>query len=135
VSSVSASAGRLDIRFAPAVLGIPASWLSATGGVPLARTKKEQELFDLLRARGLRKRVASSVANAAGKADGGRVPKQVRNVIGDLQALVGEVEDRVTGRASRRSAAAAKAARTRKRNAAKRSTAAKKGARTRAKSS
>jgi hypothetical protein len=103
----------------------------------MARSKREQELFDLLRARGLRKRVADTVASATakGKQNNGRVPKQVRNVIGDLQTLVGELEGRVTGRSSKRKEAAAKAARTRKRNAAKRSAAAKKGAKTRAKAS
>jgi hypothetical protein len=99
----------------------------------MARSKREQELFDLLRARGLRKRVADNIAKAAGKTNNGRIPKPVRNAIGDLQSLVGELEGRVTGRTKKRSEAAEKAARTRKRNAAKRSTAAKKGARTRAK--
>jgi hypothetical protein len=99
----------------------------------MARSKKEQELFDLLRARGLRKRVADNVAKAAGRANNGRIPKQVRNAIGDLQSLAGELEGRVTGKSSKRKEAAAKAASTRKRNAAKRSAAAKKGARTRAK--
>jgi hypothetical protein len=99
----------------------------------MARGKREQELFDLLRARGLRKRVADTVASATAKANGGRVPKPVRDVLGDLHAAAGEIEHRVTGKSSKRSAAATKAARTRQRNAAKRSTAAKKGARTRAK--
>ena len=100
----------------------------------MARGKREQELFDLLRARGLRKRVADRVAGATGKTNSGRVPKSVRNVLGDLQAAVGEIENRVSGRSRARSEAASKAARTRKRNAAKRSAAAKKAARTRAKS-
>ena len=69
----------------------------------VARSKKDQELFDMLRARGLRKKVANTIASA-------------------------------TGKQSKRSEAAAKAARTRKRQAAKRSAAAKKGARTRTKS-
>ena len=101
----------------------------------MARSKREQEMFDLLRARGLRKRVASTVASATGRANGKDVPKPVRNVLDDLRGLVTEVEDRVTGKAGKRSEAAAKAARTRKRNAAKRSAAAKRGAKTRAKSS
>jgi hypothetical protein len=98
----------------------------------MARGKQEQELFDLLRARGLRKRVARTVSQAASRADG-TVPKPVRDALGDLRSAVTELEDRVSGKAGRRSEAAQKAAQTRKRNAAKRSTAAKKGARTRAK--
>lgn len=99
----------------------------------MAKSKREQELFDLLRARGLRKRVASNVASAASKANRGRIPKPVRNALGDLQSLAAEIEVRVSGRAKKRSEAAAKAARTRKRQAARRSAAARKGARTRAK--
>jgi hypothetical protein len=99
----------------------------------MARTKNEKELFDLLRARGLRKGVARRVASAVDGANG-RVPKQVRSALDDLQGLVGEVESRISGESKRRSEAAQKAARTRKRNATKRSTAAKKAAQTRAKS-
>jgi hypothetical protein len=98
----------------------------------VARSKREQELFDLLRARGLRKQVAKSLSSAAAKTNG-RLPKTVRGALDDLAGLTREVEDRVTGKAGKRRAAAAKAARTRKRNAAKRSSAAKRGARTRAK--
>jgi hypothetical protein len=100
--------------------------------VRMARSKREQELFDLLRARGLRKSVARKVSSAASSTSG-KVPKQVRDVLGDLRGLAGEVEDRVTGKAGKRKAAAEKAARTRKRNAAKRSASAKKAAKTRAK--
>jgi hypothetical protein len=99
----------------------------------VAKNKQERELFDLLRARGLRKSVARNVSRAASKADGSRVPKPVRNAVGDLRSLVSELEDRMSGKSARRSEAAQKAARTRQRNANKRSTAAKKGARTRAK--
>jgi hypothetical protein len=58
----------------------------------------------------------------------------VRRVVDDLSKLLSDAEDRVTGGPAKRKAAAKKAARTRKLNAAKRSTAAKKAARTRAKS-
>jgi hypothetical protein len=101
----------------------------------MARSKREQELFDLLRARGLRKRVADTVAGAAskGKSRRNKLPKQVRGALDDLSGLRTEVEDRVTGRDRKRKAAGKKAAATRKRNAAKRSAAAKRGAKTRAK--
>jgi hypothetical protein len=120
----------------------------------MARSKQEQELFDMLRARGLRKRVARTFAEAASRADGS-VPKPVRDALGDLRSAVSELESRVTGRSggssrstassrssassgssgsstsSKRSEAAKKAAQTRKRNASKRSSAAKKAAETR----
>ena len=99
----------------------------------MARSKREQELFDLLRARGLRKQVARKLSSAASKTNGS-LPQPVRSALDDLSALSREVEDRVTGKGNKRSEAASKAARTRKRNAAKRSAAAKRGARTRAKS-
>ena len=90
------------------------------------------ELFDRLRASGLRKRTARVIAEST---DGRRQPaKAVRSVIDDLRNVAQEVEGRATGKSSKRSAAARKAAQTRKRKANQRSTAAKKGARTRAKS-
>src|SRR3954465_10203256 len=96
--------------------------------------KSNNDLFDMLRARGLRKKVASSVADAVGsgrrRAD---PPKAVKNVVADLKQLASDIEDRATGGPAKRKAAAQKAAATRRRNAAKRSAAAKKGARTRAK--
>jgi len=100
----------------------------------------DQELFERLRAGGLRKRVANvlSEAEAAGRGAGGRAEQQVRTTIADLRRLADELEDRfrgATGGTTRRSAAAQKAAATRKRQATKRSTAAKKAAATRAKSS
>jgi hypothetical protein len=56
-------------------------------------------------------------------------------VLNDLNTALSDAEDRVTGGPAKRKAAAKKAARTRKQNAAKRSASAKKAARTRAKSS
>lgn len=99
----------------------------------MARSKREKDLFDLLRARGLRKKAARTISGAVGRKNDGRVPKPVRNALGDLHAVIGEVEQRVSGKLGKRSEAAAKAARTRKLQKAKRSAAAKKGARTRAK--
>jgi hypothetical protein len=101
----------------------------------MAKKKKstQAELFEALRARGLRKSVARRVSSATGRAGNkGKTPKVVRDALSDLRGAVGEIEGRLTGRA-KRTEAANKAARTRKRNAAKRSAAAKKGARTRAK--
>jgi hypothetical protein len=97
----------------------------------MARSKGNDDLFNRLRAGGLRKRVASTVADAVGTTRRGKPPKQVDRVVNELKALAAEIEDRATGRSAKRQAAAKKAAATRKRNAAKRSTAAKKAAATR----
>ena len=74
--------------------------------------KTETALFKSLRALGVRKKVANAMA--------------------DLSSVVGDVSDRLRHGPEKRSVAAKKAARTRKRKADKRSRAAKRGARTRA---
>ena len=99
----------------------------------MARSKRDKEFFDVLRARGLRKKAARTIARATGKKSDGRLPKPVRKALGDLQSAIGDVEQRVSGKRSKRSEAAVKAARTRKRQKAKRSAAAKKGDPARAK--
>ncbi len=77
-------------------------------------------------------RTAALIAGAKG---GRRKPaKPVRAIINEMHKVLAEVEDRATGGPAKRSAAAKKAARTRKQNAAKRSASAKKGVRTKAKS-
>jgi uncharacterized sporulation protein YeaH/YhbH (DUF444 family) len=98
----------------------------------MARKSRQDELFEMLRARGLRKRVARSVAQATGRANR-NTPKGVKKVASDLRALASEIEDRATGGPAKRQAAAKKAAQTRKRKASQRSAAAKKAAKTRAK--
>jgi hypothetical protein len=98
----------------------------------MARKSRQDELFEMLRARGLRKSVARRISEAAASTQK-RTPKGVKKATSDLRALASEIEDRVTGGPAKRKAAAKKAAATRKRQAAKRSAAAKKGAKTRAK--
>ena len=98
----------------------------------MARKSRQDELFEMLRARGLRKRVARSIADATAKTNR-NTPKGVKKVTSDLRALAREIEDRATGGPAKRKAAGKKAAATRKRNASKRSAAAKKAAKTRAK--
>ncbi|MGH2948344.1 MAG: hypothetical protein ACRDPC_19160, partial [Solirubrobacteraceae bacterium] len=68
----------------------------------------DQDLFDRLRASGLRKRVARDLSSALGKADGSRVPAAARARIDDLSRLVGDLEDRARGGPDKRSAAAQK---------------------------
>ena len=103
----------------------------------MARTPNiDKDLVKRLRASGLRKKVAHSVAAAV---DGARSrkqpPKDVARVISELRSVASELQDRAIGGSNKRSEAARKAAATRRRNAAKRTAAAKKGARTRAKKS
>jgi hypothetical protein len=99
----------------------------------MAKSKRDKDLVERLRASGIRKRAAELIGEAT---DGRRKPaKRVRRVLNDLNTALSDAEDRVTGGPAKRKAAAKKAARTRKQNAAKRSAAAKKAARTRAKSS
>jgi hypothetical protein len=96
----------------------------------MAKTKRDEDLFDRLRSTGVRKRVANVIAE--GSAKGSRkAPKPAREAVAGLRDLVGELEDRVQGGPAKRKAAAKKAARTRKAKAAKRSASAKKAARSR----
>jgi hypothetical protein len=96
--------------------------------------KHSDDLFDVLRGRGLRKRVARTIAELDGSSRkvGTRGEKLARRAAEDLTHAAEDIRKRLLGEGSR-TAAARKAAATRKRNAAKRSAAAKKGARTRAK--
>src|SRR5688572_18582729 len=90
------------------------------------KKSKQDELFDLLRARGLRKSAARTISRATAKADTSALTKAVE----DLRSLAGDLESRVTGGGTKakRKAAGQKAAATRKKEAAKRSTAARKAA-------
>ena len=99
-------------------------------GDQVART--DQDLFDKLRARGLRKSAANNLAKAFGRADKSPPSKGAKRAVSELRDLVSDLEDRARGGPGKRKAAAKKAAATRKRKAAQRSAAAKKGARTRA---
>jgi hypothetical protein len=97
----------------------------------MAKKTRSDELFERLRAQGLRKRTAKLISQAT---DGRRRPaKTVQRTLSDLKQLIAETEDRITGGPAKRKAAAKKAANTRRRNAQRRSTSAKKAARTRAK--
>jgi hypothetical protein len=94
--------------------------------------KVDRDLFQTLRDNGLRKKTASSLAEAFNKVDGSPPGKAGRKAINDLKTVVEELEDRAKGGPAKRQAAAKKAAATRKRKANQRSQAAKKAARTRA---
>ena len=94
--------------------------------------KVDRDLFDTLRAGGLRKSAANNLAKAFGKANSSRPGKGARQAVTELRGLVDELEDRARGGPAKRQAAAKKAAATRRRKAQQRSQAAKKAARTRA---
>jgi hypothetical protein len=96
--------------------------------------KTDRDLFDKMRARGLRKSAASNLAKAFGRADQSPPSKGAKRAVSELRDLVSELESRVHRTDRKRSEAAKKAAATRKRKANQRSAAAKKGARTRARS-
>jgi hypothetical protein len=93
---------------------------------------KDKHLFDKLRASGLRKKAAGTLADAFGRADNSGPGKAGRKAINDLKSVVADLEDRAKGGPAKRQASAKKAAATRKRKANQRSAAAKKAARTRA---
>jgi hypothetical protein len=90
--------------------------------------KRDKDLFDSLRARGVRKKVADDVEKAV---NGAAKPKVARRAMADLSMVVAEIQDRMHGGPEKRRTAAKKAARTRKRKAERRSAAAKKAARAR----
>ena len=95
---------------------------------------KNTDLFDKLRARGLRKSAASNLSKAFGRADKSPPSKGAKKAVAELRSLVDDLEDRARGGPAKRKASAKKAAATRKRKANQRSAAAKKAARTRARS-
>ena len=97
--------------------------------------KTDRDLFDTLRARGLRKSAANNLAKAFGKADKSPPSKGAKRAVSELRDIVSELESRVGRTNRKRSEAAKQAAATRKRKANARSRAAKKAAETRTKRS
>jgi hypothetical protein len=99
--------------------------------------KADKDLYEKARASGMRKRVARTVAEAAHQAERSiddKAPDLLRTMADRMRSVADTLEDRATGGPAKRSEAAQKAARTRKRNAAKRSEAGRKAARSRASS-
>lgn len=97
----------------------------------MAKGKSDKDLRKLLRASGVRKKVARALAESTGRSNNsGKQPKLVEATLENFRKASAELDSRVRG--SQRSEAAKKAARTRTREASQRSAAAQKGARTRA---
>ena len=99
----------------------------------MAKNKNKDDLFEHLRARGVRKSVAKALADRSANGAKGRKRAEAlaQTAIADLRSASDAIRDRVLNRDSKRSEAAKKAARTRKRKPAKRSASAKKAAATR----
>lgn len=97
--------------------------------------KPDDDLFRSLRARGLRRKVAKSLANLEGNSRraGSKGQKRASQAVEDLSSAVDDIRKRVLRTDRTRSKAAAKAAQTRARKTAKRSVSAKKAAQTKAK--
>ena len=92
-------------------------------------TKRDTDLFQALRAAGLRKMVAHAVTDATRKTTPGKQSKLLVRTIENLHTAAAEIERRADG--NKRTEAAKKAAQTRKRKATARSTASDKAAQTR----
>jgi hypothetical protein len=97
----------------------------------MAQKQSDQDLFEVLRASGLRKKVARGLSDGSGKTNEKRA-KTLSASADALREAAAEIDKRAVDPKRRR--AAKKAARTRQRNAQQRSDAAKRGARTRSKS-
>jgi DNA topoisomerase-1 len=92
--------------------------------------QKQKDLFDVLRFSGMRKKVARKLSKASGKS-GPKRRKALSASADNLRGAAAKVDKRAVD--PKRSQAAKKGARTRKRNAQKRSAAAKRGARAKSK--
>jgi hypothetical protein len=99
----------------------------------MAKQSRTDELFEMLRAGGLRKQVAQALTDAAsaGRSGAASSQKAAQQIIDDLRKLADDIEARITGKSSTRASAGKKAAQTRASNARKRSATAKKAAATR----
>ncbi|HEX5927671.1 MAG TPA: hypothetical protein VFY45_27900 [Baekduia sp.] len=86
----------------------------------MAKSKRDDVLFDHLRTRGVRKKVAKALSGGNGATGRRKAEALARTAIADLRSASEAIKDRVVNRDSKRSEAAKKAARTRKRKAAKR---------------
>jgi len=63
----------------------------------MAEAKQRKGLVQTLRASGLRKRVARTVADASGEARKGRTPSVVKKTVANLKSVAAELESRGDG--------------------------------------
>jgi hypothetical protein len=83
----------------------------------VAKNDRDKDLFRMMRAAGVRKKVAAEVSEAVGPSaePGGKTPKVVRQAVRDFSALAARLEDPVSGGPRKSNATAQKRAGTRKR--------------------
>lgn len=84
----------------------------------MAKSKNDQDLYERLRAEGVRKRVAKEVSKLKPDPDGAEM-NAIRRIAADLNMAVDDIKDLITGGPQKRSKAAKKGAKTRKKNKAK----------------
>jgi hypothetical protein len=98
-------------------------------------TAQSDELFDLLRQRGVRKKVAKPIARLEGNSRraGAKGQAAAQQAVDDLSAAADDIRKRVLHTDAKRSRGSRKAAQTRARKSATRSASSKRGAQTRAK--
>jgi hypothetical protein len=83
----------------------------------VAKTNRDKELFKMMRAAGVRRKVAAEVSDAVGRGvgPGEKAPKVARQAVRDFSALAARLEDRVSAGSPKRPATAQKRTPTRKR--------------------
>ena len=83
----------------------------------MAKSERDKDLFKMMRAAGVRKKVAAEVSEAVGSSaePGGKTPKVVGQAMRNFSALAARLEDRVSGGPRKTPATAQKRTRTRKR--------------------
>ena len=96
----------------------------------MAKVKADKALYQRLRDNGVRKKVASRVSEAL-PSKGRHKPTRAHRIADELTGAAESIRERAGGGSRKRSAAAKKAARTRKAKAAKRRSAGRKSAKTR----
>ena len=99
--------------------------------IPWPRTSKQTISSTICAPAACARRSPRRIADGASSKNGKRAEALAQSALADLRSASDAIRDRVLNRDSKRSEAAKKAARTRKRNAAKRSASAKKAAATR----
>jgi hypothetical protein len=74
----------------------------------VAKAERDKDLFKMMRAAGVRKKVAAEVSDAVGQISGtgGKAPKIARQAVRDFSALAARLEDRVSDGPPKRTATA-----------------------------
>jgi hypothetical protein len=84
--------------------------------VAVAKTHRDKDLFKMMRAAGVRKKVAAEVSEAVDRdlGPGEKAPKVARQAVRDFSALAARLEDRVSAGPPKRTAATQRRTRARK---------------------